>query len=506
MNMLADYFGSVEEMRAASPDTLWKVLQTEREDYYLTLGSLVEELASSMFIERDVKGWFGTSKVKYYLPQEKLLKENPSPQDYTETEPVGLAAEDFSGSSRFKNMGPLNKKLNDASMLGLEAVPSAKGVLSEDQGLADFYGKGKSTGTAWGVTARNACHFAPESWRSWEQYHDQALGLADQAEGLRSVASGPGTTNDERAVHLAKAAELENEAWVTNGFGDHYLQDSFASGHLVNKTLVMQWFTKHLKTYNEVPGDPQRLSQMEQTAQPALAPQNYSKDLGVRAQNPQAAANLPSDQQAWASLGLVSVNLSPMAQSVFAVWRVHPTGSGSSIQASQVKALDRSSLPQGAPFPATDEEADAALVELAKSGLCEIMELGSGKDAMRMFKLHEVDLPSASEQGRKSQPGSNDPSRAMQTATSNLYHEWLNNSLVQAGAGALHDHFCVQGLWVGCDAAGNELFKIYGDYAMLAGGGGKGAEFAAETAQMSQENISGVLRGARPVAAARGRG
>jgi hypothetical protein len=505
MNMLADYFGSVEEMKAASPDTLWKVLQTEREDYYLTLGSLAGELASSMFIEKDVKGWWSSSKVKHYLPQEKLLKENPSPDDYTETVPVGLASQDFEGSSRFKNMGPLNKKLNDASMLGFEAVPSARGVLSEDQGLANFYGQGKSTGTAWGVTARNACHFAPESWRTWEHYHDQALSLAEQAHSMGSVGSSQDKTNEERALYQSKAAELENEAWVTNGFGDHYLQDSFASGHLVNKALVMQWFTKHLKTYNEVPGDPQRLSRMEQAAQPGMAPQNYSKNLGVMAQNPQAAANMSSSDQAWASLGLAPVNVSPMAQGVFAAWRVHPTGSGSSIQSTQVRSLDRSSLAAGAPFPTTDEEADAALAELAKSGLCEATEIGEGKDAVRVFHLHAVDLPSPAEQQRKSRPGQNDPGRAVQTATSNMYYEWLNNSLVQAGAGALHDHFCVQGLWVGCDAA-NELFKIYGDYAMLAAGGGKGAEFAAETSQMSQANVSAVLSSSRPVAVARAQG
>jgi hypothetical protein len=37
---------------------------------------------------------------------------------------------------------------------------------------------------------------------------------------------------------------------LKNGYGDHFLQDSFASGHLVNKTLVMQWFAQYVRSMN----------------------------------------------------------------------------------------------------------------------------------------------------------------------------------------------------------------------------------------------------------------
>ena len=33
---------------------------------------------------------------------------------------------------------------------------------------------------------------------------------------------------------------------VHNGFGDHYMQDSYAAGHLINKTLIMQHYVKWL--------------------------------------------------------------------------------------------------------------------------------------------------------------------------------------------------------------------------------------------------------------------
>jgi hypothetical protein len=42
------------------------------------------------------------------------------------------------------------------------------------------------------------------------------------------------------------ADEHLRQAWLNNGYGDHFLQDSFAAGHLINKTLVMQWFVDYV--------------------------------------------------------------------------------------------------------------------------------------------------------------------------------------------------------------------------------------------------------------------
>ena len=40
----------------------------------------------------------------------------------------------------------------------------------------------------------------------------------------------------------AEKDRLTRLAWIYHGYADHFLQDSFAAGHLINKTLVMQWF------------------------------------------------------------------------------------------------------------------------------------------------------------------------------------------------------------------------------------------------------------------------
>ena len=46
----------------------------------------------------------------------------------------------------------------------------------------------------------------------------------------------------QEAYRTQATPELTRKAWVAHGYADHFLQDSFAAGHLVNKTLVMQWF------------------------------------------------------------------------------------------------------------------------------------------------------------------------------------------------------------------------------------------------------------------------
>jgi hypothetical protein len=90
-----------------------------------------------------------------------------------------------------------------------------------------------------GLLARNACHFAPFSWQRWALFHNEARANAEAYyRGRKTV----------RPIEQLDRSADENlrQAWLNNGYGDHFLQDSFASGHLVNKTLVMQWFTDYV--------------------------------------------------------------------------------------------------------------------------------------------------------------------------------------------------------------------------------------------------------------------
>jgi len=121
---------------------------------------------------------------------------------------------------------------------GLDFVPgmSAAGeVKALDTATADL-----GTRRYQGLLARNACHFAPLSWQRWALYHNQAREAALRANGGRCLVAP--LRNDV----TTEANRDERSAWLDNGYGDHFLQDSFAAGHLVNKTLVMQWFAEHL--------------------------------------------------------------------------------------------------------------------------------------------------------------------------------------------------------------------------------------------------------------------
>jgi hypothetical protein len=74
---------------------------------------------------------------------------------------------------------------------------------------------------------RNACHFPPESWLRWREHHTRARAL---------IAS---------STTLPQLAQNANEAIGMNAFGEHYLQDSFAGGHLINKGFVMAVAMEH---------------------------------------------------------------------------------------------------------------------------------------------------------------------------------------------------------------------------------------------------------------------
>jgi len=117
------------------------------------------------------------------------------------------------GAMRYPWLGPLAEtaEISAVTMLGrrLEFAPR------------DWYAS---------VLARNASHFAPFSWYRWHSFHLTARALI-----ARSA-----------AAHGQEREALRRRARVCAGYADHFLQDSFAAGHLVNKTLVVQWYIEWL--------------------------------------------------------------------------------------------------------------------------------------------------------------------------------------------------------------------------------------------------------------------
>ena len=134
----------------------------------------------------------------------------------------------------------------------------------------------KHTNHYTGLVGRNACHFAPYSWYRWEQFYLIARNLAVQA---------------HQAGDASTKAELTYRAWLNHGYADHFLQDSFAAGHLVNKTLVMQWFIDWAADKWYVPlADWDMVKTMTASHQPGLAAQGlYNPTNPGSVRDPQTA-------------------------------------------------------------------------------------------------------------------------------------------------------------------------------------------------------------------------
>ncbi|HEX6678045.1 MAG TPA: hypothetical protein VF486_23890 [Actinomycetes bacterium] len=180
-----------------------------------------------------------------------------------------------------------------------------------------------------GLVSRNACHFAPYSWHRWARFHEEATGHA--------LAFYHGNQNKQVPIKDIDTSVDEHlrQAWLSNGYGDHYLQDSFAAGHLINKTLVMQWFVDYVnglsskwwdllgrmwwgddtKPWYGMPDD-QVMATMGTRQQPHMAGQNLyerptsagttsmDRDRGEAVTDPQTALERGSHEQRVAGSGV----------------------------------------------------------------------------------------------------------------------------------------------------------------------------------------------------------
>lgn len=104
------------------------------------------------------------------------------------------------------------------------------------------------------VVGRNASHFAPFSWYRWQAFHLRARDL------IRRSATQAGEEREQ----------LRRTARIYAGYADHFLQDSFAAGHLINKTLVMQWYAEWLLGTRLPLADRALLASMTCQRQPTL--------------------------------------------------------------------------------------------------------------------------------------------------------------------------------------------------------------------------------------------
>jgi hypothetical protein len=172
------------------------------------------------------------------------------------------------GSLRYPLLGPLAETAEIAAL----------SVLGKRQGFAPAHWYAS-------VLARNSCHFAPFSWYRWHAFHLAARDLITRS----------------AAAHGAERDALRQRGRIYAGYADHFLQDSFAAGHLVNKTLVIQWYIEWLAAAGVSYPHRDVLDTLTVARQPLLhGPGHYDRAAARRDAGPVIVAAEPDGQRAGA--------------------------------------------------------------------------------------------------------------------------------------------------------------------------------------------------------------
>jgi hypothetical protein len=273
-----------------------------------------------------------------------------------------------------------------------------------------------------GLVARNACHFAPYSWQRWAHFHTEARAAA--------VAHHAARMDRVPLKDIPREAPRQlRQAWLSNGYGDHFLQDSFAAGHLANKTLVMQWWLDYLNDRFPL-------------AQDRRYPRGHRAGSG----DPWLAG-LPDDD--------VRKRMGSAEQPGMAARGLYYAPITSVGYASGDRELgDTVTDPQTAQ-ERTDYERRVA---------------GSGVDDIGM-------------EGEQPAEGRHNNYQA--------YLRFLNSAVLQAGAGAAHDYLNEHGLRVSNKRG--DVFWIGGDDTLIKNSGPVGAQLAGEASRMSRQSIEDLL-------------
>jgi len=491
MNTLADIFGTPEEISRTDSKRFHQILQGIRQ----------QTLLNMMELHKEISG-----KNKY------ASKLNPL-----------KVGEGFSGTVGSTGRGPsLAGELRLMGVLG-------RGKLAEGENILPKSGKQETSYTS--TLGRNACHFAPESWHSWASYHQKAEQFAQvawtakqKAEGNRAQLETAQKNPDEKmgqkqriqlhqglmdlASNNDEAARLAaNQALLQNGFGDHYLQDSYAAGHLINKTEIMKWFVnwvaanpRHLPILSEDKWRRLQAVANQQGGIGAVAAQ-YDKDQPgqIQARDPQSVENRQGDwQDRFGALGLTiptSVRVGTPGQKALLYWQQTP---GLFNKMTPRKLQEHEGLGANAASNTLD-----AMVRDGVARETDKTEKGTGQP---LFTLEERYRPHQENQARFShtaaklkhgddtekQKGAQGYERMTAAVTYADYHEFLNNAYLQASTNVLHDKFCLEGLDV-TTAANQPVFKVYGDDSMLQKGSAHGVGESARTAEMSRNRIRDLI-------------
>ena len=480
MNTLADLFGSPHELANADPKNRYQIVQGVRQQSLMKFLDMLREVEGANILKKK----FGMH--------------------------LGEGFDDAIGSTGRGN-GPL--PMGELRLMG--KIPGAKGKKTGDEDTSQSYVGG---------LARNACHFAPESWHSWADYHDKGRKLATSAYDLRHPANGA----QPSPADLTTADERENGAMIYNGYGDHFLQDSYAAGHLINKTQIMMWLVKWLDAHpfqsdKESATEWRRIQPMAYN-QPGLGVEANRYDTtqvgAIKAKDPQSVENMKDPggdatqgrKDRFAALGLrIPPSLTPgsPAFDMLVGWQ-HAAARNSK---NRTMTVDEAIGPTHG-LAQNYVDASIAFKRLVEDDVARVEGKGikrqdlSGKTftAIRRmsFVLNNDYVPKdalafgALRAGLGSANGVTKANAEQRYANKAMnvtyaqYHKFLNSTLLQASSNVLHDHFCKNGIEVET-ASGESLGRIYGDDAMLGKDSAKGVQYSGETARTSRQSIFDLI-------------
>ncbi len=233
LNTLADFYGSLEVMKAADPKQRTQIVQSVRKETFLRLKEIYDYLNASL-----TKTERADDDV---IDAQDLYKQNK----LGKTSFKGAATPDF-----------ISGKAGQADLLAGDKPVIGQGT-----------GAGGGVNAYAATLARNVCHFVPESWHAWAGYHEKARARARDSRAALAKAKRMKAdmakedytrrpldelqAKTDLALVEREVTEAANDALLANGFGDHYLQDSYASGHMINKTQIMQWYVEFIDKSDE---------------------------------------------------------------------------------------------------------------------------------------------------------------------------------------------------------------------------------------------------------------
>jgi Domain of unknown function (DUF4157) len=529
MNTLADYFGSVEVLKGAAAKQVRQLLQSVREETWGFLSDTYNKVADSLTKQEREDPAMDPIR-------QKVMKEFVIP---------GLEGEDtggsFAGATAFRISGLFGQ---------LELIGGVQGTGA--QGKTNKYTPS---------LGRNACHFVPESWNAWADNHKKARNLATESYNLftqsEQTKANIATAGPDQKAGLQKQFEVQkqqasdkgNEALMVNGFGDHYLQDSFAAGHMINKTQIMQFYIEFIDQKNQWDyfkdanwrkvqniAYNQTLAPKEQYDESRVEGYNGATGAGAnKAMDPQSVENRSvengSDWKAnFTALGLqvprsLSNDPNHPTRKLLHEMRGLARGGKDSLKGSEIVALMGK---LGVKANATRMAVGDMLLDgvlLSMEGALVSTDLDVTKRGKQMASMRDsraaadanpavTPLDGAGEQlsqkefnkgsfrlrdELKPKKGSAPPTKTeaerqddYMAVTYKDYLEFIQSSFLQKSTNALHDTFCKGGLTV-MTAAGAAIGTVYGDDNMFNANSSVGVAHSGETAQMSRDAIVNIM-------------